>query len=94
MPREMTFIDPYRDEPSYKGTLKDVERGKLKQLAAVSSIKAGFADLYQLGYGRSEEYLIVVGKVGGVPIELWIGGKTETGRTWRVLAKHIASTVL
>ena len=94
MPKQMTFIDPYRDEPSYKGTLKDVERGRLKQIAAVSSVKAGFADLYQLGYGRSEEYLIVVGKLRGMPIELWIGGRQETRRTWNILAKHIASTAL
>lgn len=92
MPREMKEIDP--ESPDYGFMMRDLfTDGLYPQIAGVSSSKWGFAMMFEIGRGRSEEYLIFIQARGGREQErLYIGGRQETARTWRALCKQIAST--
>jgi hypothetical protein len=79
-------------EPSYDAILKSMRKGQFQQLASASSLKYGYAELVQIGYGKSEEYAIVAHRVGDEMPGVWYGGRAETKKTWHVLAKHIAMT--
>lgn len=96
MPRDMKVIDP--SVPDHKFLLKDIQSGKYQHLASCSSLGWGFAELYQIGYGRNEEYLILnypARQETRYPYaRLYIGGKQEAGRTWRALCKEIATRAM
>lgn len=90
MPREMKQI---RDTASYQGWLGEITGNRIECLASASSLSWGSANLYQIGYGRSEEYLVATQRPDETGYTFWIGGKAETKRTWRILVGHIAKSI-
>ena len=90
MPREMKQIE---DTESYQGWLGAITADRLDRVSAIWSLSWGYADLYQIGYGRSEEYLISTRRQDQIGYTLWVGGKAETKRTWRTLVGHIAKSI-
>lgn len=93
MPRDMKWVQP--GEPDHEFIMKDIRRGKYEQLASVSSIKWGWADLYRFPT-KALEYVIVTMRAlqdTRYPYaNVYVGGRQETARTWRALCKQIAST--
>jgi len=90
VPKDMKQIP--QAEPSYDAILKSVRKGQLQQVASASSLKYGYAELFQIGYGKSEEYAIVVHRIGDTMPMVWYGGRAESKKTWHTLAKHVAMT--
>ena len=92
MPRDMRWIPA--GEPDHEFILQDIRRGKYEQLASTSSVKWGYADLYRFPT-KTLEYVIVTFRARQETrypyANVYVGGKQETGRTWRALCKTIAA---
>ena len=92
MPREMKWITPGNQD--YEFMLKDIRAGKYQQLASVSSIKWGWADLYRFPT-KAPEFVIVTMRARQETrypyANIYIGGKQETGKTWRALCRTIGA---